>query len=291
VTWFKVDDSLPDHPKILRLQAHRNWQDALALWTLAGAWAARHLTDGVVPSAIVGRLGCAQRDADLLVKVGLWDRTEDGFVFHSWTKRNPTRVVVEAKREKTRNKVSTWRSNQPCNPVTDEVTDEGSNGPRNPAPVPSRPIRSGESLTTFEISSGVRACEEGPSAGQVQTRFKALFEARFDVSPYMGGGQVIANFPQRLRETAARKNLDALELLGVTFAAWAAKPLDEISQNAPYAAFAARFGSLCGAKGANGGPSELDELHAAQTAALAARDMVRYESLVAEEKRRAGGSR
>jgi hypothetical protein len=149
--------------------------------------------------------------------------------------------------------------------------------------------------TEHSLSLGARVCDarmrEGPSAGQVRTRFQALYEDRFDAPPYMGGGEVVAGFPERLRDAAARKGLDPLELLAVTFAAWSQKPLDEIALNAPYAAFAARFGSLCGAKGSNGGPSELDELHAAQNTALAARDLVRYQSLIDEEKRRIGGSK
>lgn len=156
MTWFKIDDGLPDHPKTLKLQSRKGWQGALALWTLAGAWASKHLTDGVVPMAVVSRLGCSKKDADLLVFAGFWEPTSDGYAFHDWQARNPKRDEVEAKREKTRKKVAAWReryaqNEQPralvtderrnpvtgerCNPVTHEVTDEK----RNPAPVPTRP--------------------------------------------------------------------------------------------------------------------------------------------------------
>jgi hypothetical protein len=284
VAWFKVDDSLSDHPKMVRLQAMKGWQSALALWTLAGAWVSRHLTDGNVPEAIVVRLGCTKRDAEMLVKCGFWRPIDGGYTFHDWTARNPARTVVEAKREKTRIRVADWRRNA----VTDDVTGHAGNGSGNASgnasPIPSHPIPSGDLLTSFAISPGARGFSE-PSAGQIRTRFQALFEARFNAAPYMGGGEVVSSFPDRLRDTAQRKGVDALELLEQTFAAWAQKPLDELAQNAPYAAFAARLGSLCKPNGTNGA-SELDELHAAQNAALAARDMARYESLVAEERRR-----
>lgn len=148
--------------------------------------------------------------------------------------------------------------------------------------------------TLAPLGAGARVCDarEGgsfvdPTAGEVRTRFQALYQARFQALPYLGGGEVIATFADRLRGTARERGLDPLELLEVTFAAWAAKPLDEIAQNAPYAAFAARFGSLCKPNGANGS-SELDELHAAQIAALGAKDFPRYQSLLAEERRRSG---
>lgn len=131
MTWFKVDDGFHDHQKVVRLQGMKGWQGALSLWTLAGSWASKHLTDGVVPLAIVTRLGCTKKDAQLLVACGLWEQLEDGYKFHDWTKRNPTKEQVEEKREKTRKKVSEWRSNQPSNQVTNDTS--------NPAPVPTIP--------------------------------------------------------------------------------------------------------------------------------------------------------
>lgn len=129
--WFKVDDGFPDHPKVLELQTRKGWPSALSLWTLAGAWCSKQLTDGLVPGAIVARLGCTKKDAALLVDVGLWVDVEGGYQFHDWLSRNPSRKDVETKREKTRAKVTKWRGNQGCNQVTDEVS--------NPAPIPSHP--------------------------------------------------------------------------------------------------------------------------------------------------------
>jgi len=294
MTWFKVDDSLPDHPKVLRLQTMKGWQGALALWTLAGAWAAKQLTDGRVPASIVGRFGCAKRDAELLVIVGLWEPAEGGYTFHSWYKRNPTRTDVETKREKTRIRVTGWRKGPQCNAVTDDVTDNVtrlvtngvSNGGCNASPVPSRPVPSGDHSLPFVISPGART-SGGPSAGEIRTRFQALFQAKYDNFPYMGGGEVVGTFPERLRQTAAKRGVDVFDLLVQTFERWASRPLDEIAQNAPYASFAAKFGSLCEPKGANG-ESELDRLQSDQAAALKSGDLERYRSLLAEEKRRKG---
>lgn len=143
MVWFRVDDSLPDHPKLLALQERKGWQGALSLWTLAGSWCGKHLTDGAVPRAVVARLGCTAKDAAALVAVGLWELSDDGYRFHSWHKRNPTKVQVELDREKTRNRVTAHRGNTKlgitrnadCNGVTPPVT----NGSGNGAPVPTRP--------------------------------------------------------------------------------------------------------------------------------------------------------
>jgi hypothetical protein len=274
MTWFKVDDSLADHPKVLRLQALKGWQGALALWVLAGAWASRHLTNGAVPGATVARLGASRRDADLLVSVGLWERTETGYAYHDWTSRNPTRNDVEARRERTRDRVTRWR----CNAVTDVGG--------NPAPVPTRPVPSGDPLTTFGDSSGVRVRVEA-SAAEIQRRFRGLYLERFRNEPYMGG-KAVHSFAERLNGTAVARGVDPLDLLGDTFKRWASEALEPIAQSAPYAAFAARFGSLLEAQGGHG-LGEREQLQAAQAEAMRAGDRERLKSLVAEERRRFGG--
>src|SRR3954470_24558997 len=106
MTWFKVDDGLYDHAKMLDLRSRSGWQSALALWTLAGAWSSKQLKDGVVPKTLIAYVGCSGSDADLLVDVGLWERTEDGFQFHDWLDCNPSRDSVEERRKKTRDKVA-----------------------------------------------------------------------------------------------------------------------------------------------------------------------------------------
>lgn len=140
--YFAVDDGFADHPKVVRLQGMRGWQSAIALWTLGGAWCSKHLTDGAVPAAVVSRLGFAGKDADLLVKAGLWERTEEGFQYHDWAPRNPLRTQVEARREKTARRVADWRGKQPSNDQGNGVTGEVSNDVSNPAPFPSLPIPS-----------------------------------------------------------------------------------------------------------------------------------------------------
>lgn len=157
MSWFKIDDGFADHPKVVGLQDHDGWKGALALWTLAGSWCSRQLTDGHVPAGIVRRLGCSREDAALLVEAGLWLEVEGGYQYHDWGDYNPTRASVEERREKGREKLRRWREarrNQAaegpgdveCNQVTPElreacnqVTHRVSNQVGNPAPDPTRP--------------------------------------------------------------------------------------------------------------------------------------------------------
>ncbi len=92
MVWFKVDDSLALHPKVLAAG-----NAAIGLWVRAGAWSAQQLTDGFVPAAIVATLGNGAQ-AQRLVDAGLWTKEAGGYRFHEWSERNPTREETEAKR-------------------------------------------------------------------------------------------------------------------------------------------------------------------------------------------------
>jgi hypothetical protein len=91
--WFKIDDNLAIHAKVVRAG-----NAAMGLWVRAGSWSAQQLTDGHVPDHIVTMLG-TQTQAAKLVAAGLWHPSEKGgFVFHEWAERQPRREEVEGDR-------------------------------------------------------------------------------------------------------------------------------------------------------------------------------------------------
>lgn len=94
MTWFKVDDSFYDHPKVFDAP-----DCVLALWLRAGAWSARNLRDGFVPAKLPARL-CDDPDTAVreLLDRGLWRRAKGGYQFHDWTDYQPTREEVERDR-------------------------------------------------------------------------------------------------------------------------------------------------------------------------------------------------
>ena len=134
MTWFRSDDGLPDHPKVLELSEGRHYKAAMGLWVLAGCWSSKHLTDGTITFGAVKRLGFAKAEAAALVACGLWEETETGYQFHDWADSNPLRAEVEAKREATAARVKRHR-----NGVGNALHARSSNGVGNAPPGPARP--------------------------------------------------------------------------------------------------------------------------------------------------------
>jgi hypothetical protein len=98
VPWFKVDDTLANHPK-----ARAAGPAAMGLWVLAGSYASGYLTDGHVPEWYVDSWPGGRKLAARLVEVGLWNVAEGdagGWRFHQWNDdgRQPTRSEVEERR-------------------------------------------------------------------------------------------------------------------------------------------------------------------------------------------------
>lgn len=93
MVWFKVDDTLPHHAKVLAAG-----NSAMGLWVRAGAWSMQQLTDGFIPSHVAPTLG-STTDAKRLVTSGLWLTVDDGYQFHEWDQRQPLRDKVESDRD------------------------------------------------------------------------------------------------------------------------------------------------------------------------------------------------
>lgn len=172
MTWFKVDDGLSQHRKVMSIpRAHR--KAAMGLWVLAGSWCARGLTDGHVPEYMLDELACATEDAKWLVYAGLWEDHPggDGWVFHEWDERQPTRETVEARREvraaagrqggiksgKTRRATAEAKSKQVAS--MDEASASGDASTRsNPRPDPyqNQTLLSGEDADSPPSGGGAR---------------------------------------------------------------------------------------------------------------------------------------
>lgn len=93
--WFKVDDTLPFHNKVMAAG-----NPAMGLWLRAGAWSMQQLTDGHIPHEIARQLG-THTQAQRLCDAGLWIEKEDGYHFHDWTIYQRSRVQVKADQENT----------------------------------------------------------------------------------------------------------------------------------------------------------------------------------------------
>lgn len=98
MTWVKIEDDLPDHPKIAGLS------DAAFRLHIAGiCYCSRHLTDGFIPAWIIDRWGVKRADkvAAELEAASLWLRHSDeyevvGYLDHQRSKAEAQ--AVSAKR-------------------------------------------------------------------------------------------------------------------------------------------------------------------------------------------------
>lgn len=93
MTWGKVDDKL--HSSVKWRRASRT---ARGLWTTALSWCSDQENGGQVPADMLRHLDGTKADAASLVRVGLWETTNDGYVFHDWDDHNPDAATVKATR-------------------------------------------------------------------------------------------------------------------------------------------------------------------------------------------------
>lgn len=111
MTWLKVDDQFPDHPKVKAIP-RKDRHAALGAWQEAACWATRHLTDGFLPKYMGEELGIPGRIANHLVRVGLWDEYEAGWQFHDWLEYQPSRASVEQRRADEADRKARWRASK-----------------------------------------------------------------------------------------------------------------------------------------------------------------------------------
>lgn len=81
MTWIKLDDSFPDNPKIVEAPP-----GAVTLYIFGLCYASRHLTDGHLTRSAVAKFGVHKwgRSADVLVTLGLWEQTDNGWRIHDY---------------------------------------------------------------------------------------------------------------------------------------------------------------------------------------------------------------
>ena len=118
--WFKVDDGFHGHPKVVDLTL-----DAIGLWTVAGSWCAKYLTDGHIPARTLARLGGERAQANELVDAGLWETAEGGWQFKDWADYQPLKEAVEAERRAAQERMAKVRAAK-----------KGVNTTRSPEPKP-----------------------------------------------------------------------------------------------------------------------------------------------------------
>lgn len=97
MTWVKLDDSFPEHKKIVELSDR-----AFRIHVAAICYSARNLTDGHIPPSVVRTLTFAKKTPlNELVKAGLWrENGSGGYLIHDYLEYNPSAEAVKDQRAK-----------------------------------------------------------------------------------------------------------------------------------------------------------------------------------------------
>lgn len=223
MTWVRLDDLFPDHPKIMGLSDR-----AFRLHIVGLCYSARALTDGHVPEQIVHR-SCRNhaRVVSELVDAGIWAKRGDGYDIHDYTEYQPTREKVLAERDATNQRVQQWRQRKRgSNAVTPTVTNpqpsSTSNGVGNAPPDPTHPYtplppHSGgtengdlEPLTPRDAGTNPRAQRQKTKAQRAHASFvartKGLYQqwlAEPDADPTLVAHQIRQAYPDIADEVLA----------------------------------------------------------------------------------------
>lgn len=173
MVWYKVDDNLAFHVKVLRAG-----NPAMGLWVRAGAYSAQHLTDGFIDAHVVLAMGTGQ-EIESLVNAGLWHPVEGGYQFHDWADHNPPSDQVKEQRRMNAERQQRWRDKARDKAADQRVIEAASNDAvtryETPTrPDPTRPDREASN----DASLGGRARRADGSKG---TRFPE----QFFISPEM----------------------------------------------------------------------------------------------------------
>lgn len=123
MTWIKLEDKAPRHPKVAGLS-----DKAFRVWVTAMCYASEFLTDGILPPAYL--ITVKQAIQDELVAAGLWDRVTSSeqsggavvLSIHDYLGHQTSKASVERKKETNRSRQSRFR-----NAVTNALVTEPEN--------------------------------------------------------------------------------------------------------------------------------------------------------------------
>lgn len=103
MAYVRIDDSAMTNLKIVRSP-----DSAFRLWMKGLCYCQMHLTDGFIPTEALGPMEAKRKDIDALCsvlvegKAELWQRVPGGFMVHDYFDHNDSKVVVEERKRKDR---------------------------------------------------------------------------------------------------------------------------------------------------------------------------------------------
>lgn len=160
MAWFKIDDGFHASRKLLKIPKRHRFA-AVGLWTVAGSWCADQLTDGNVPDYMITEWGAPPAAPAALVDAGLWERTDDGYLFYNWHEYQPSKQDVDAERAASRQRMKDLRAKRKqgkpleqaeVGPMFGRTVPNRSENVRNPDPTRPDPTPNKEEADASSIS-------------------------------------------------------------------------------------------------------------------------------------------
>jgi len=103
MTWIRIDDSLPDHPKVIGLP-----DNAFRLYISLLCYSSRYLTDGFISLVVADRLGFEGVFKELSV-ASLITPLDNGWQIANYEEYQSTKADVEVVKARNRERTQRWR--------------------------------------------------------------------------------------------------------------------------------------------------------------------------------------
>lgn len=200
MTWVKIDDSFPDHPKIKGLK-----DDEFRLYMTALCYSSRYLTDGVIPLNIVRTFIESRSKSSrisALVDANLWEIVAENVVILSYSEYQFTKERIESERKLAAERMAKSRGLRRTDGVTSgDVPPPHTHPIPIPIPIPIKDIKiANPSDSDFNLFWAIYPRKE--AKGAARTAFiKACKKASVD--EVIEGAKRFASDPNRQPEFTA----------------------------------------------------------------------------------------
>lgn len=141
MSWVRIDDGFPDHPKVRRAGPDAGWMFVAGL-----CYCARYLTDGEIPREVVPTLTALRRPVAAvraLLTVGLWVETPGGYVVPDYLEFNPSKADIEGRRDAALVRMQFNRDSDDVR-ANESGTESEVHSPPTPTPTPKKKRAKGE---------------------------------------------------------------------------------------------------------------------------------------------------
>lgn len=197
MTWVKIDDSFPDHPKIKGLK-----DDEFRLYMTALCYSSRYLTDGVIPLNIIRTFIESRSKSSrisALVDANLWEIVDENIVILSYSEYQFTKERIESERKLAAERMAKSRGLR----RTDTVTSDAVHPPHThpiPIPIPDIDIHTNPSDSDFNLFWSIYPRRE--AKGAARTAFLKACK-KVSVETIIEGAKRFAQDPNRQDEFTA----------------------------------------------------------------------------------------